>query len=69
MVNRFDKKDGFDNMAAIQRKRSKSTPEKIDEIIDWRPILFDPGGVCPSNMPEPKISTSGRCRKRVRVIG
>ena len=25
-------------MAAIQRKRSKTTPEKIDEIIDWRPI-------------------------------
>ena len=25
-------------MAAIQRKRGKTTPEKIYEIIDWRPI-------------------------------
>ena len=36
MANRFDKKGGFADMAAIQRERSKTTPEKIDEIIDWR---------------------------------
>jgi IS5 family transposase len=38
LANRFDKKGGFADMAAIQRKRSRTTPEKIDEIIDWRPI-------------------------------
>jgi len=38
LANRFDKKGGFADMVAIERKRSKTTPEKIDEIIDWRPI-------------------------------
>ena len=38
LANRFDKKGSFADMAAIQRKRKKTTPEKIDEIIDWRPI-------------------------------
>lgn len=38
MATRFDKKGSFADMAVIQRKRSKTTPEKIDEIIDWRPI-------------------------------
>ena len=38
MATRFDKKGGFADMVAIQRKRKKTTPEKIDEIIDWHPI-------------------------------
>lgn len=38
MANRFDKKGGFADMAAVRRKRNKTTPEKIDELVDWRPI-------------------------------
>lgn len=37
MANRFDKKGGFAEMAAMQRKRS-TPPERIDEVMDWRPI-------------------------------
>jgi len=38
MATRFDHKGGFADQAAMARKRSPKTPDKIDEIIDWRPI-------------------------------
>jgi IS5 family transposase len=38
MANRFDHKGGFADVAAIERKRTKTVPEKIDEIIEWKPI-------------------------------
>ena len=38
MVNRFDHKGGFADMAATDRKLTKTVPEKIDEIIDRKSI-------------------------------
>jgi IS5 family transposase len=38
MATRFDFKGGFADQAAHRRQRSQKTPEKIDAIIDWRPI-------------------------------
>lgn len=38
MANRFEKKGGFADMAAVRRKRNTTTPEKIDALVDWRPI-------------------------------
>jgi len=38
MGTRFDFKGGFADQAAHRRQRHQKTPEKIDAIIDWRPI-------------------------------
>ena len=38
MANRFDFKGGFADQAAKCRQRSRKTPERINSIIDWRPI-------------------------------
>jgi transposase, IS5 family len=38
MATRFDFKGGFADQAAHRRQRSQKTPEKIDALIDWRPI-------------------------------
>ena len=38
MPTRFDHKGGFADQAAIKRKRRAKTADKIDKIIDWRPI-------------------------------
>ena len=38
MATRFDFKGGFADQAAHRRQRSRKTPEKIDALIDWRPI-------------------------------
>ena len=38
MATRFDHKGGFADQAAISRKRREKTADKIDKIIDWKPI-------------------------------
>jgi len=38
MATRFDFKGGFADQAAHRRQRHQKTPEKIDALIDWRPI-------------------------------
>ena len=38
MATSFDHKGGFADQAAIRCKRRPKTPDKIDNIIDWRPI-------------------------------
>ena len=39
MATRFDHKGDFADQAAIRSERRPKTPDKIDEIIDWRPIV------------------------------
>ena len=38
MATSFDFRGGFADQAADKRQRSRKTPEKIDALIDWRPI-------------------------------
>ena len=38
MPTRFDHKGGFADQAAMSRKRREKTADKIDKIINWKPI-------------------------------
>jgi len=38
MPTRFDHGRGFADQAALKRRRRPKTPDKIDQIMDWKPI-------------------------------